>query len=109
MKTSQYKKEILEILNKKHLLSISEIHKLLGTADYSTVFRNIEQLLVEKKIKKVMIDNKSTAYESVDEKHDHFICNDCGKVEEIHLSHGSIKGYKVEDITVRGSCDKCIE
>lgn len=107
MRTSIYKEKILVLLKKKHLLTIAEIHKAIPDADYSTVFRNVEQLLSDKKIKRVMIDNKSVAYESTHESHDHFVCNDCGKVEEIHVSHDSIKGKKVDDITVRGSCNEC--
>ncbi len=107
MRTSIYKEKILALLKKKHLLTIAEIHKAIPEADYSTVFRNVEQLLSDKQIKRVMIDNKSVTYESAHDSHDHFICNDCGKVEEIHIPHASIKGKKVDDITVRGSCGEC--
>ncbi len=109
MRISIYKEKILALLRKKHLLTIAEIHKALPDADYSTVFRNVEQLLKDKEIKKVMIDNKSIAYESAHESHDHFICNDCGSVESIHIPHKAIQGHKIEDITVRGSCNKCID
>lgn len=88
-------------------MTIADIHQAIPNADYSTVFRNVEQLLKDKEIKKVMLDNKSTAYESSTDSHDHFICNDCGKVESIHIPHQSIKGRKVDDITVRGSCNSC--
>lgn len=107
MRTNTYKEKILAILKKKHLLTIAEIHKAIPDVDYSTVFRNIEQLLSDKIIKRVMVDNKSIAYESANESHDHFICNDCGAVESIHIPHKSINGHKVEDITARGSCDEC--
>lgn len=109
MRTNIYKEKILSLLRKKHLLTIAEIHKAIPDADYSTVFRNVEQLLKDKEIKKVMIDNKSIAYESSKDSHDHFICNDCGTVESIHIPHNSIKGRKVDDITVRGSCNKCTD
>ena len=109
MRTNVYKEQILKLLKKKHLLTIAEIHKAIPEADYSTIFRNVEQLLSGKEIKKVMIDNKSVAYESAKESHDHFICNDFGTVEAIHISHNSIKGRKVDDITVRGSCNKCTD
>ncbi len=109
MRTNIYKEHILKLLKKKHLLTIAEIHKAIPDADYSTVFRNVEQLLSDKKIKRVMIDNKSMAYESAHESHDHFICNDCGKVEEIHIPHKAIKGRRVDDITVRGSCTNCTD
>jgi len=109
MRTNIYKEKILKLLQKRHLLTIAEIHKAIPEADYSTIFRNVESLLVGKKIKKVMIRNKSIAYESAGDNHDHFICNDCGIVESIHISHKSIKGRKVDDITVRGSCGKCLD
>ena len=63
----------------------------------------------DKEIKKVMIDNKSIAYESSKDSHDHFICNDCGTIESIHIPRKSIKGRKVDDVTVRGSCNKCAD
>ena len=109
MRTNVYKEHILKLLKKKHLLTIAEIHKAIPDADYSTVFRNVEQLLKDKEIKKVMIDNKSIAYESSKDSHDHFICNDCGTIESIHIPRKSIKGRKVDDVTVRGSCNKCAD
>ncbi len=107
MRNNIYKEKILKALEKKHLSTIAEIHKDIPEADYSTIFRNVELLLSEKKIKKIMIDNKTIAYESSKESHDHFICNDCGNVEAIHIPHDSIKGRQIDDITVRGTCNSC--
>lgn len=61
MRTNIYKEHILNLLKKKHLLTIAEIHKAIPDADYSTVFRNIEQLLKDRKIKRILVDNKSVA------------------------------------------------
>jgi Fe2+ or Zn2+ uptake regulation protein len=82
---------------------------MLPDADYSTIFRNVEQLLADKQIKKVVVDQKSTFYELTTEGHDHFICTDCGTVESIHVSltDSSLKNKQVSDITVRGVCDSC--
>lgn len=107
MRTNVYKEQIVQLLKKKHLLSIAEIHKNIPDADYSTIFRNVEQLLADKEIKRVVIDNKSVAYESSHESHDHFICNNCGKIEDIHVPRSLIRGRKIDDITVRGSCADC--
>lgn len=107
MRTNVYKEQILNLLKKKHLLTIAEIHKAIPEADYSTIFRNIENLLIDKEIKRVMVDNKSIAYESAQESHDHFICNDCGKIEEINIAHDSIKNKKIVDIIARGQCKNC--
>ena len=111
MMTNIYKKQILELLQKRHLLTISEINNIIPDADYSTVFRNIEQLLKDNEIKKVMINNKLTAYESIKDNHDHFICNGCGGVESISLliSQRDLNNKTVSDITVRGACAKCKE
>ncbi len=106
MRTNIYKEQILNLLQRKHLLTINEIHKAIPKADYSTIFRNIENLLTDKAIKKVMVDDKSIAYESIKDSHDHFICNSCGTVETIHMPHKSINGRKVDDITVRGNCNR---
>jgi Fe2+ or Zn2+ uptake regulation protein len=108
MRTNIYKEHIIKLFSKKHLLTIPEIHRAISNADYSTIFRNIEKLLDDKKIKRVIVNNKIIAYESIKESHDHFICNDCGKIEEISMPHNSINGRSVEDITVRGRCNKCI-
>jgi Fe2+ or Zn2+ uptake regulation protein len=109
MRTNIYKQKILSVLHKGHLLSIADIHKAIPEADYSTIFRNIEQLLGTNEIKKVMIDTKSIAYESGDHGHDHFICNDCGLVESIHLpqTKNVLRHKTVTDITVRGLCTEC--
>lgn len=109
MRTNVYKEKILSLLRKKHFLTIAEIHTLLPEADHSTIFRNVDQLLKNKEVRKIMIDSRLVAYESVHENHDHFICNDCGKVEVVHVPvpASALGGRKVEDITVRGICAEC--
>jgi len=109
MRTNVYKEQILNLLQERHLLTISDIHKSIPNADYSTVFRNVEQLLKDKAIKRVLIDSKSVAYESSKESHDHFICNDCGKIESLHIQvpKKALNSKSVSDITIRGSCEQC--
>jgi Fe2+ or Zn2+ uptake regulation protein len=107
MRTNIYKEKILNLLEKRHLMTIAEIHRAIPDADYSTIFRNVEQLLGDKEVKRVVIDSRSVAYESSKDGHDHFICNDCGSVEPIHVPRALIKGRRIDDITLRGSCDVC--
>ncbi|MDQ5883355.1 MAG: hypothetical protein QG654_268 [Patescibacteria group bacterium] len=109
MKTSSYKYKILSLLSKKHLLSVAEIQEKVG-ADFSTVFRNLESLVKEEKIKKIFISKDSVMYEkSTDNSHDHFVCDDCGKVESLEISHKNIKVKgSVKDILVRGTCAGCV-
>jgi Fe2+ or Zn2+ uptake regulation protein len=109
MRNSLHKNKILSILKKDHLLTISEIHKKIPEVDYSTVFRNIEQLLEEGAIKKVLINKKITGYEKLDDNHYHFVCNKCGKVEPIRekITNSKFKDKEITDIIVRGNCHSC--
>lgn len=111
MRTNIYKEKIIGLLKKNHLLSITDIHKAIPKADYSTVYRNIEQLLDDKKIKKVLIDNKTSVYELVHENdHDHFVCDDCGDISEIEVSRKKLGiSLPISDITIRGLCNNCKE
>lgn len=109
MRTSAYKEKILTLLKKEHLLSIGAIHTAFAEVDYSTIFRNVEQLVMEGKLKKVVIGEKSVAYELLNEQHDHFVCDDCGKVESIHVavSKKELHGARAREVTVHGTCTSC--
>lgn len=112
MKVSIYKEKILNILKKHHLLSIADIHDNLSGANFSTIFRNVEILKTEGLIKQIVKDKDTVLYEYVGEghAHDHFICDDCGDVQSIHVDQKAlhIKGKgKVKDVTVHGVCDEC--
>ncbi len=103
---------ILELFAESHVLSISDIHKSIPKADFSTIFRNVESLLKEGKVKKIVVDVDNYVYELVSKghEHDHFVCVDCGVVEEIHIKHAEIntpKKGKIFDILVRGLCKVC--
>lgn len=109
MRTNIYKEKILQTISDNHLLTISEISKHIPEANYSTIFRNIENLLFNNKIKKITIDSKIIAYELAKDEHDHFICNKCGTVECINTLHESVGGRKVEELIIRGICNKCMK
>ncbi|MCD8508419.1 MAG: transcriptional repressor [Candidatus Pacebacteria bacterium] len=110
MKTSKYKQHILDVLGEHHLLSIKDIHAYMPDADFSTIFRNIEQLAKEGIVKKVTVSKDHVLYELAHHAHDHFVCDDCGDVQEVdarpyiplpqHI--GSIA-----DVVMRGTCTAC--
>jgi len=106
MNKNIYKDKILALLCKKHLLSISEIHKNIPEADYSTIFRNLEKLVKEKKIKKILINKDITSYENISHDHYHFVCDKCKKVEEIKEKI-NIKDKEILDVVIHGHCKKC--
>lgn len=109
---TKYKTKILSLLKRSHLLSIAEIHKKVPQADYSTIFRNVNQLVKGGEIKKVVLDKDVVVYELNDEQksHDHFICKCCGLVEVLKFNRSTLtKGQKfiVSDVLVKGECQKC--
>lgn len=107
MRSNQTKEKILALLAKKHLLSMSDIQAEFSGVDFSTIFRNIEQLEKEGKVKAILIDNKITRYELSHEQHAHFICNNCGKIDSVHEEIRLPKKLKVTDVTLRGVCGNC--
>ena len=110
MRTSVYKEKIQSILGQSHLISISDIKEKIPEADFSTLFRNIEQLCADGKARKIVISKDTVLYETVHEDtHDHFVCNDCGTIESFHMPKNINLANKVvvTDILVRGICNNC--
>ena len=112
MRTNIYREKILQILHDNHLLSIADICKQIAKANYSTVYRNIEQMVSAGVVRRIVFDKNTVLYESVEQKdsHDHFLCMDCGDFESIQLPHTS-KAFSdkhvIHDILVRGLCKEC--
>ncbi len=112
MRTNIYKNKILNLLQENHLLSIYDINKKIENADYSTIYRNIKSLTLENNIKKVVFGKHRVMYEIMNpsNKHDHFLCIDCGDIEEVQIPTHKIAlpvKYKVTDVIVKGLCGKC--
>jgi len=112
MRISIYKEKIVDLLSKEHLLSMADIKRKLKGADFSTIFRNIEQLVEDEVVRKVVVGKDVVLYELISKKsqHDHFICDDCGRISEIHISRAGLpKQANISDVTVRGRCGQCID
>ena len=112
MKISIYKQKIIDILKKNHLLSIADIHDKIPEANFSTIFRNIEILKTEGLVKQIIADKDLVLYELIEKghTHDHFVCDDCGDVQIIHIDKKDlhIKGKsEVSEVTVHGKCSDC--
>ena len=110
MRTNEYKKLILAVMEKNHLLSLAEIHAQIPDAHFASIYRNVESLCEKGVLKKVTIDKNNTQYEMASHGHGHFVCNDCNTVEEMEVPE-SIKGARasVSDMLVRGKCEDCIK
>jgi Fe2+ or Zn2+ uptake regulation protein len=70
-----------------HLWSIDELHeaavKVLGAADYSTVFRAVSGLERDGLIKRIDLGDGKVHYERTEGHHDHIRCDGCGRVAEV--------------------------
>ncbi len=111
MRTSMYKDSILQALTQAHLLSISDIRKKVRRADFSTIFRNLEQLCTEGIVRKIYPRKDVVLYELVGHHdHGHFVCDGCGGIESIETSTVSRLPSRavIRDIVVHGTCARCV-
>lgn len=109
MRTNVYKEKVLEAFRGAHLLSIGDIVHKIPKADFSTIFRNVEQLCTEGVVRRVTISKDVVLYEVVEKnhRHDHFVCTDCGVIEAIHLPKRLVSKGRVDEVLVRGACERC--
>jgi Fe2+ or Zn2+ uptake regulation protein len=105
----------------RHLWSIDQLHeavvKVLGAADYSTVFRAVSGLERDGLIKRIDLGDGKVHYERTEEHHEHIRCNDCGRVAEVEgcLIEGassavrSSTGFQVtsHQLLFSGICPDC--
>ena len=81
-------KLLISVSDTRHLWSIDELHgavvKVLGAADYSTVFRAVSGLERDGFIKRIDLGDGKVHYELSDEHHhEHIRCDECGRVAEV--------------------------
>ncbi|MEN9604484.1 MAG: hypothetical protein RJB39_169 [Candidatus Parcubacteria bacterium] len=111
MKTSPYKDKIIQLFKKAPTLSIAQIRTKMPSADFSTIFRNVEKLVKEGVLKKIIVDKDVTVYaqKGAQSPQHHFICLECGQVENVQISANILKSsrVKVTDVILRGICEAC--
>ncbi len=106
---------IKEHLEAQHLLTISQLAKHLRDSGYqynrSSVYRAVERLLDEGEICRHHLNDKHMYYELRD-RHDHLVCELCGKVLKVHSVYEAPKNvgsFKVDHhhLTLYGVCHDC--
>jgi len=115
---TKYKKAILDIVNMSHChMTIDDIYKKIKTiypdVVLATVYNNVNSLVEEKLIHRLSIEGQVDRYDKID-KHDHLICEKCGKLIDIMFndytkdlmkqSGVDVIGY---DLKVYVICDEC--
>lgn len=122
MKYSKQRELILNCIkeNPRHLTadSIYEIVKKDNpNLSLGTVYRNLAQLVEHDMILKISISGEPDRYDGNVDDHLHFLCIDCGKVQDLFLDELTAirslveqKGdVKIEsfDILLKGTCSEC--
>lgn len=118
MRTSTQRYLILKIVNNNfnHLsaLEIYEIAKKeLINISLGTVYRNLNVLCDNNLIKRIKCNDNIDRFDNIYKKHYHFICNKCGKIEDVFdnlicenniVNNNIITEY---DLVLKGICSMC--
>ena len=119
MKNTRQKEIILDAVSHlKDHPTADEIYLYLKK-DYpklslATVYRNLNQFVTDGRIRRVSVPGDSERYDAMMDAHEHFYCETCGSITDIHimgleeqlLSHPTMK---VEDykLMLFGKCEHC--
>lgn len=110
---TKYKKQIVELFSKKHILTAQEIKDAFPAMDPSTVYRTLKRLQTTGTIKEVVLRSDKAFYELSDHDHAHFICNSCGEIEAIEMSKEQLSPtlpkhtIQTVNLELSGLCPKC--
>ena len=107
MKKHFYKNEIAKYCLHQHL-TVDEIFEYINKkypqAGRSTVYRNVEELVKEGRLKKIAGAGQKFVFEGKVEAHAHLICRKTNKIKDIPFPKDSIKNipenFKVEDLDI---------
>jgi Fur family transcriptional regulator, peroxide stress response regulator len=93
------------------------VRKKLPRISLATVYRNLQRLVDDGKIRTVVLGERVARYDQETCDHDHFICQSCGRVIDLFLERArqidltplANEGYVVttHNLTVYGSCQVC--
>jgi Fur family peroxide stress response transcriptional regulator len=93
------------------------VRRQLPRISLGTVYRDLQRLVEEGKIRVFLLGERVARYDPMLVEHDHFICQQCGRVEDIFLERDrqvnlaplTEKGFTVttHSLTIHGVCRKC--
>jgi Fe2+ or Zn2+ uptake regulation protein len=93
------------------------VRKKLPRISLATVYRNLQRLVEDGKIRTVLLGERVARYDPETSDHDHFICESCGRVidlflereRQVDLTSLANDGYIVttHKLTVYGVCRVC--
>lgn len=101
----------------EHLSAIEIYNKAkeqMPSIAFGTVYRNLDLMVKANEIKLIELANDSNRYDKTLMTHDHYICEECGKVDDIFIGDlkktiEKVNQIKVKsyNLIVRCICDEC--
>lgn len=95
----------------------NKVHNVDSTIGQATVYRNINKLVDNGKIKKLSTNSEIDHYDGDNTNHYHFVCTVCNKIIDIFDYEVKIPVNNIEkehnisidnfDIVLYGKCDSC--
>lgn len=93
------------------------VRKKLPRISLGTVYRNLQRLVAEGKIRMLLLGERVARYDPMLTEHDHFVCQRCGRVEDVLLERERQvnltplleAGMTVAalSLTIHGLCERC--
>ncbi len=119
MRNTKQKDAILSaVVNLKNHPTADEIYSSLkqehAKLSLGTVYRNLNKFSEKGEIRKIPIPGFGDRFDFNITDHEHFICNDCGRVFDVHLTNDvpdliATDGMRVTGYTLilYGTCNEC--
>jgi Fur family ferric uptake transcriptional regulator len=93
------------------------VRKVLPRISLGTVYRNLQQLVEEGRIRVLLLDERVARYDPMLADHDHFICQRCNRVIDVMLEYDRDvnttplveQGFTItaHRLSVHGLCQTC--
>ena len=95
----------------------SRVRKVLPHISLGTVYRTLQRLVQEGKIQMLLLGERTARYDPTLAEHDHFICQRCGRVEDVWIGRNrqvnftplTKEGFTVTShrLAIHGLCQLC--
>lgn len=120
MRNSKQKNLILNIVNNNRChFNAEQIYlearKTISDISLGTVYRNLNNLVLENKIRRIKMEDGTDRFDHNNDFHEHFICRECNSIIDVKENKKnlpkSIDGNQVisYEVTYKGICKKCLK
>jgi Fur family transcriptional regulator, peroxide stress response regulator len=93
------------------------VRKILPHISLGTVYRNLQRLVQDGALQMLFFGDRTARYDPTLEEHDHFICQRCGRVEDVKVEQDRRmdfaalvrEGFTIAaySLAIRGVCHRC--